>query len=134
MNGSVFDWWYFDAVSSNGLSNVVIIFFTLSSAAFPLGSPADVLSVAFSANFPNGTAFGRTLLATEAVVVTEGDGSEARFEGANASWWGSPDMEFYSVKIDAPEAGVVGTLNLKSVCIDCYRLDCGVKSEPGADA
>ena len=57
--------------------------------------------------------------------MTVGEGSEGKFEGANASWWGSPDMEWYRVKIDAPEAGVVGTLKLRSVCVDCSRVDGG---------
>ena len=119
INGSVFEWWYFDAVSSDGLSSVVIIFFTLPSAAFPVHDSPDVVSISFNANFANGSAFGTTLTATEAVIVTVGDGSEGRYEGANASWWGGSDMEWYGISIDAPEAGVVGTLKLKSVCHEC---------------
>lgn len=81
-----------------------------------------MVSIAFNADFPNGTAFETSLLATEAVIETVGDGSEGRFEGAGASWLGSRDMGRYIVKIDAPEAGVVGTLRLESVC----RVDCGL--------
>lgn len=123
VNGSVFDWWYFDVASSDGLSNVVVIFFTLPFVTFPFVAPDDIVSVAVQASFPDGTSFRTSLLATEAVIMTVGDGSEGRYEGANASWWGSPDMERYGVKIDAPEAGVVGTMKLKSVRIEWCRAD-----------
>lgn len=103
----------------------MIIFFTLPSAAFPFQSSPDVVSVTFNANFANGTRFETSLLATEAVITSVGDGSEGTFEGAGASWWGSGDMERWGVEIDAPGAGVVGTLRLDSVC----RVDCGVVSQ-----
>ncbi|KAA6414013.1 MAG: hypothetical protein FRX48_02375 [Lasallia pustulata] len=130
INGSVFDWWYFDAVSSDGLSSVVIIFFTLPSAAFPLDVSPDVVSISFSANFANGSAFSTGLTATEAVIMTLGDGSVGRYVGANASWWGGSDMEWYDVGINAPEAGVVGRLKLKSVAPAHYP--CGPVG-PGQD-
>ena len=47
VNGSAYDWWYFDAVSEDQSHSVVVVFFAAPAAGFPLNrAPAtDILSV-----------------------------------------------------------------------------------------
>jgi hypothetical protein len=55
------------------------------------------------------------LSASEAVITTEDQGSSAVFKKSGARWEGSPDLSWYTVKINAPESGVVGTFRLNSL-------------------
>lgn len=130
INESVWQWWYFDAVSSDGKSNFVISFFTISNLAFPFGGAnlSSCVSVSISGTFSNGTSFATGYLASEAVVITVHDGSSGTWHGlvpltdgplgaseASAAWKGTPDMSVYTVTIDAPAAAIEGSLNLRSV-------------------
>jgi hypothetical protein len=110
INGTSWDWWYFDAVSPDAKSNVAIIFYTASSLGFPFLPPSpEVTLVEVHALLPNGTIFNVFIPAEEAVITPIGDGSLGCFEGANASWTGSSDMKDYRVVIDSAANGVVGT-------------------------
>lgn len=117
VNSTSFDWWYFDVVSPDLKSSLVIVFFTALDSSFPFIAPStdvDVIAVFYS--FPNGTV-GDTiwLNAAQAVVTTNQDGSSGRYVGADAAWKGSPDLQQYEININSPEKGVVGCFQLRSL-------------------
>ena len=121
VNNSAWDWWYFDAVSLDAKSNVVIIFYTTSTGGFPFLPPsADVTLFQIHALLPNGTLFNVFIPAEEAVITTIGEGSSGDFKGTNASWSGTPDLKHYKIEVNSPANGVVGTFNLRSVAPGHY--------------
>jgi hypothetical protein len=129
VNSSSFDWWYFDAVSTDLTSSLVIVFYTAPDSAFPfLPASADVTIVGIYAGFPNGTATSTYLNAEEAIVTPSQDGSSGVFQGTGASWAGARDDSGYIVTIDSPSTGIYGTFTLKSIAPAHYP--CG-PVEPG---
>ncbi|KAF8915226.1 hypothetical protein CPB85DRAFT_1294961 [Mucidula mucida] len=115
VNGTVFDWWYFDAVSDVDKSSVVITFFTSTAVAFPFLEESPVVtSVYIWTSYANGTTGQFIVDAESAVVNTMVDGTSGVFSGTGMSWGGTPDMAHYVVDIDAPEVGVQGSLYLES--------------------
>ncbi|KAJ6600369.1 hypothetical protein DFH09DRAFT_1128132, partial [Mycena vulgaris] len=98
INGSAFDWWYFDAVFTDPavLSSDVVTFFASSQPAFPLLDPSDSITMARICqwvSFPNGTLWS---------AVSNGDGATWTWHGTGFSWVGTPASE-YLIAIDAPE-------------------------------
>ncbi|KAE9365283.1 hypothetical protein N431DRAFT_387394 [Stipitochalara longipes BDJ] len=121
VNNSSWDWWYFDAVSPDAKSNVVVVFFTASSMGFPFVGPSeDVTRFEIHALLPNGTLFNALISAEEAVITTVGEGSSGDFKGTNASWTGTPDLKYYKIEVNSPANGVFGTFNLRSVAPGHY--------------
>ena len=135
ITNSSWDWWYFDVLSTDLKTSLVIVFYTALPSAFPFLRPStNVTIVGVYATFANGTQFTVYLDANEAVVVTTEDGSSGVFGGAGAAWLGRPDMSSYQVIIDSPEKGVVGTFNLKSVApahYPCGPVGAGVNMTAG---
>lgn len=116
VNSSSYEWWYFDAVASDHLSSITIVFYTALASGFGFITPTtDVTVVGLDFVFPNGTTDSIMLSASEAVITTEGQGSSAVFKKSGARWEGSPDLSWYTIKINAPESGVVGTFRLNSL-------------------
>jgi hypothetical protein len=116
VNSSSYEWWYFDAVSSDLLSSITIVFYTALASGFGFITPTtDVTVVGLDFVFPNGTTDSIMLSASEAVITTEGQGSSADFKKSGAKWEGSPNLSWYTIKINAPESGVVGTFRLNSL-------------------
>jgi hypothetical protein len=116
INATVFDWWYFDAVSPDLNSSLVVIFFTATNNSFPVPLyQGDLVPVVLSGSFPNQTLFNIVLNAEQAVITTVGGGSNGVFEGTNTSWTGNPDNSVYVVAINAPEVGVNGSFTLNAV-------------------
>lgn len=71
INASVFDWWYFDAVSeTNSNESMVITFFSSTAAAFPFlgANQSSVLTAWIWASFANGTVFADYAPATVATL------------------------------------------------------------------
>src|ERR1039458_9542835 len=103
VNSSSYDWWYFDAVATDGSNtSVSLTFYTAPVTAFPvLGAIPGNLAVQFAVSFSNGSSFGFIVPATEAVITTLGDGSSGLFCGAGyeSSWIGSPDLSFYEISL-----------------------------------
>ena len=119
INGSVFEWWYFDAVSNDQKSYVSVVFYTTTGNGFPfIGNTTQVLSVEVTGNFPNGSTFEAILPAERAEVTTVGDDTSGCFDGPGLKWnWhSSSSMSTYLVEIDSQELGIQGSLSLKSVC------------------
>ncbi|CAI7645726.1 unnamed protein product [Penicillium discolor] len=78
INGSVFDWWYFDAVSeTNPDDSLVVTFFSSSAEAFAFlnANETSVLNVWLWASFTNGTIFADSAPATvatyEIIIASE---------------------------------------------------------------
>ncbi|KAJ7154160.1 hypothetical protein C8R46DRAFT_1297866 [Mycena filopes] len=133
INGSSFDWWYFDVVSTDpavALASVVVVFYTSAGAAFPFLSPSDSITrVQLSVSFPNGTQF-TTVVDAEAgaTVVSDGNVSSGNWTGTGFSWGHSGAS--YTVVIDAPQVGVQGSISFNSVAPAHYP--CG-PAEAGQD-
>lgn len=123
INSTTFDWWYFDAVSASGdLASVVINFYTASPGGFEaLTNTSTVLETSISGSFANGTTFIINEYPSEAVVITEGDGSAGRW-GEYSSWKSTPDLKNWEIRFDAPEYGVKACMTLESVC---WPVPCG---------
>ena len=129
VNSSSFDWWYFDAVSTDLTSSLVIVFYTALISSFPfLPASTDVTTVGIYVGFPNGTATTTYLNADDAIVTPSQQGSSGVFQGTGASWAGAGDDSGYIVTIDSPTTGIYGTFTLKSVAPAHYP--CG-PVEPG---
>lgn len=115
VNDTTFDWWYFDAVSADLTSSLVIVFYAALPDSFPFLPPStDVTTVGIYAQFPNGTISSTYLDASEAIVTTIGQGSSGYFAGTGASWLGAADDSWYNVQIVSPSTGVYGYFNLLS--------------------
>lgn len=131
INGTSYDWWYFDVVSSTpdtatgGLQSLAIVFYTASAHGFtPLAGAAalgytsiDLVQVV--AAYPNGTTTSGWFNGTQATVTSCNDGVRGEFlsDEGKATFKGSADLSSYTVIIDAHEAGMVGTLKLHSVSL-----------------
>lgn len=116
INSTVTQWWYFDAVSTDLLNSLTIIFFTSTSLAFPFILPNDSVTVAYVwATFPNGTVYTGYTTASFATITTIGDGSSGSWESTGFKWDGDPKMQKYIVTIESNEMDISGTLELDSV-------------------
>jgi hypothetical protein len=114
INESSFDWWYFDAVSTDLTTSLVITFYAALPSAFPFLVLPDVTTVGIYAAYPNGSISVNYLSADEAIIVTAGQGSSGIYNGTGASWLGAADNSWYTVNINSPSNGIVGTFNLVS--------------------
>lgn len=119
-NATTFDWWYFDAVSEDSLSSVVIVFYLSTDLGFPFLLPGSAISVDIFVSFDDGTYLffplnNLPLTAGEATVVTDGNGSSGVWESTGFQWTGLSNLSQYVVTIDSPSLGISGSLTLNSV-------------------
>lgn len=118
VNETVYDWWYFDAVSKDGTESVVVIFFTASELGFPFEVSSVVMAttVTVFATYADGTSSLNFLLAPGgAKITTKGNGASGEWIGAGSTFSGASDLSRYTVSVDNPTGGVKGTLSLDSV-------------------
>jgi hypothetical protein len=120
-NGTSYDWWYFDAVSTVSNCSIVIVFYVATNAGFPFLLPGSAISANVFATFEDGTSVflpvnNQPSNDGSAIIVTDGNGSAGYWESIGAQWVGSPTMSNYVITIDSPTIGVKGTLTLSSVC------------------
>lgn len=113
INETVWEYWYFDAVSSDGKSGVAITFFKDPSlSALGFGN----LRVSLDAVWPNGTQFTSTLFVNESTITTCGDDTKGVWnqtnEGIGFSFEVSNNMKQVDVVVAGPQ--VSGTFSLKS--------------------
>ncbi|KAJ5409116.1 Hydroxyneurosporene synthase [Penicillium cosmopolitanum] len=137
INSSVFDWWYFDAVSlDDPRESLVLTFFTATADAFPfLDSTQKSVLIAYAwASFSNGSSWAGYLPATLATVDIGGDGeadgnvSSGMWEDTGFRWNASKeDLSAYEISVDSPELDVKGTLSFTSRAPP--HLPCGIKSD-----
>ncbi|KAJ6457619.1 hypothetical protein C8R45DRAFT_844101 [Mycena sanguinolenta] len=117
INSSVWDWWYFDAVTLDATSraSVVVTFFTTPQTAFPLLPPSDYVTVAYIwVSWPNGTLWSWVMDADGATVIVNegGGGASGTWHGTGFSFTSTPELE-YKIEIDSPGAGVVGSISFQ---------------------
>jgi hypothetical protein len=120
-NATSFDWWYFDAVSADSLSSVVIVFYLSTDLGFPFLLPGAAVSVDIFVSFDDGTLLFLPIndlpgTAGEATVVSDGEGASGSWANTGFSFEGSSDLSQYTVTIDSPLLGISGSLVLNSVC------------------
>ncbi|KAL2814859.1 hypothetical protein BDW59DRAFT_166998 [Aspergillus cavernicola] len=127
INQTTFDWWYFDTVqepNANGESGQPSFAITFHSTGpdgfdpltglFPFGSPPSDNLIQINLAWPDGKTDAWVLAGGEAIFTINGDGTSANYTGTGCSFEGAPDLSEYSVYIDAPEKGIVGSLRIKS--------------------
>lgn len=116
VNSSVFDWWYFDAVSDEDQSSIVVTFFTSSNDGFLFLYPSPIVTPVYIwTSSPTGEVNSWVFDAQDAVVRTLDNGASGSWTGSGVSWEGSADMSTYTITIDAAEEGISGTFTLQSV-------------------
>jgi hypothetical protein len=113
---TAFDWWYFDAVSPDLNTSVVIVFYTALATAFPfLDVGTDVTVVGMQTSWPNGTTGKYSFKATEAIITTNQKGASGDWVGSGASFTGASDLSSYLVSINSSSTGIYGDFLLESV-------------------
>ncbi|KAH8805358.1 hypothetical protein F5884DRAFT_679389 [Xylogone sp. PMI_703] len=116
VNATTSDWWYFDAVSDDGSTQITIVFF--SAEATTLGFPTTLGTsnfVVFTALFDNGTIYQNFIPGGDATIITIGDGSSGNFSLTGGTWAGAPDLSSYEVEVDNALVGISGSMKLKSI-------------------
>lgn len=140
INDTVLDLWYFDAISTDQKTSVVISFYLSTTDAFPfLTDPINIVpTVGISASYPNGTIVGFEFGADQATITSNSEGSNGEFTGADFTGgkaaWSSCVVEGvtkYLVTIDAPEVGVYGSVVLTGIAPAHYPCT-GDVTTPGA--
>ncbi|KAJ7268398.1 hypothetical protein C8J57DRAFT_1325054 [Mycena rebaudengoi] len=122
VNASVFDWWYFDVVSTDptSLASVVVVLYTTTPEAFPYGGPPGPVVAQISGSFPNGTLYSAITEGESATVTTGHDASSTGVWNKTGFSWSSPRPSEFSITIDAPQIGVKGTIQFKSTAPGHY--------------
>ncbi|KAK9480216.1 hypothetical protein V1514DRAFT_189721 [Lipomyces japonicus] len=123
VNGSTFDWWYFDVVSAKASISLVFQTGTTASVGYP--SVLELTNyIQVAGIWPNGTQFSVPFVPSgPAVVTTVGDGSSANFTGTGFSWTSTPNLSKYFITIDALETyGIKGTISFRSLAPAHYGL------------
>ncbi|KIY53782.1 hypothetical protein FISHEDRAFT_32652 [Fistulina hepatica ATCC 64428] len=117
VNASAFDWWYFDVVSEDYQNSMVIIFFTTPNTSFPFtASSTDILEVIMTAQTPDdATFYDGGAFATEAIVMTDGNGASGVWEDTGFSFVGDADLSRFEVFVDAPSIDAVGSIVFESI-------------------
>jgi hypothetical protein len=140
LNDTSFDWWYFDVVQEpdgrgQNHPSMAMTFHTTGRDGmdvfqnlFPLGLPSNNL-IQINLNWPDGGKDAWVLVGDEAVITVEGDGASGEFRGTGCAFEGEADLSEYTVHVDAPEKGIVGTFRVRAVghCIllsDGFALQC----------
>ena len=136
-NSSVYEWWYFDVLSSDFKSSLQVIFFNALPSAFPLieGDPSAVSATAF-VSFPNGTTNDFLMPAAESKIAwggSLGNAASGNYIGANASFAGTADLSTYTVSFDWMETyGLKAELKFSSIAPPHYG--CSANLAPGQNA
>jgi len=120
VNATTWDWWYFDVVSADQKSSIVIVFYTAPATGFVFNkAPAsDILLASINVGIPGSPSFfSGGAFAEKATIVSLGNGARGCWEGTGFEFIGAPDLSTYTIVLDSPDLGVKGTVTLKSVSI-----------------
>lgn len=118
-DGSAYQWWYFDAVSSDSGSAVVAQFYP---GWFP-----DANGVLLNIAFPNGTQYAEFIPVGSLELSTVGDGSQGYVEDGAMTWFGASDLSAYHLTLNLPKVGVSGKITMRSRATP--HVACGVKED-----
>lgn len=111
VNSTAFDWWYFDAVSHQGDSQITIVFYR---AAGLFDDPVPSVNyIEVTITFPNGTSFDTFFFGTTSEVTTNGEGASGNWDGTGASFEGKADLSKYTIQIQNDV--VMGHLTIESI-------------------
>ncbi|KAJ7222416.1 hypothetical protein GGX14DRAFT_428695 [Mycena pura] len=123
VNGSTYDWWYFDVVDANPASkaSVVAAFFASSHEAFALlDDEASLVTVGYVwMNFENGTMVSFHQIANGATIVLEGDSSNGVWHESGMQWTMDPTAKNVVITFDIP-GNLAGTVTLQSTAPGHY--------------
>jgi len=95
-NGTSFDWWYFDAVATDGASGVTIVFYRTGIAGVDI--PLDYVEITLVQS--NGSTFTDSFAANSSNVTACGYGAAGVWNGAGASFQGTSDLRSYTINLD----------------------------------
>ncbi len=107
LNNTTFEWYWFDLVSADTSTSLVVIFFTATPLAFPLLAgvipTSSAVSVLVTARLPNGSVYFSGVAATEAMVASGGifgQGAVGSWVGAEGYFAGTRDAAAWKVEVD----------------------------------
>jgi len=117
INGTSFDFWYFDVAGYDNKASIVLVFYVASNYALgvspnPPSRNETINMVSIYGSFPNGTLFGTQIEAGETSVRTACDGSSGNWTGTGVGWVGAPNLSRWIVTFDTP--GFQGEIRMKS--------------------
>ncbi|KAF2271732.1 uncharacterized protein EI97DRAFT_462531 [Westerdykella ornata] len=140
-NITSFDSWYFDAVNPLNLNeSIVVILYLATNASFPLRSTSfNSVSADIFLNFADGSSapiqINSTLSLHQkdwAAIVSTANGSagaSGNWPKAGVSFQGWTDGSRVLVRLNAPEHGIAGTLDIRAVAPAHYP--CSMKGQDG---
>ncbi|KAK9787385.1 putative Hydroxyneurosporene synthase protein [Seiridium cardinale] len=116
INSSSYDWWYFDIVSEDRQYSTSLAFIAAPGTAFTTGLPETnmLLGVVFLSTPEQPLSTVYQLLATEAIVVSDSDGTSGVWNGTGMQFRGSEDLRMFQLDIDMPGLGLFGNISLTS--------------------
>jgi hypothetical protein len=118
VNGTSFDWWYFDAVSSDGTYQLTVTFYTTVATTLGFATGFGTTNfVTFTAMYPNGTEYQQFGFAGPVVISDGLFGIEGNWTGTGFTFQGTADLSYYRIDIDSPALGIEGSLTFNSVCV-----------------
>jgi hypothetical protein len=118
INGTSFDWWYFDAVSSDGSYQLTITFYNTVATTLGFATGFGTTSfVSFTALNPNGTEYQQFGFAGPAIVSDGIFGIDGNWTGTGFTFSGSADSSQYRIDINSPALSIDGSLTFESARI-----------------
>lgn len=117
INSTAWEWYYFDAVSADGLQSVVLIMYTAPLTAFFGGGPPDDIIVAsISASTPTQPEYFAGQVAGSSAIVTSVDnGASGVWTGTGFQFTGASDLSKYTLVVNSPALNVSGKVAFTSV-------------------
>jgi hypothetical protein len=117
VNGTSFDWWYFDAVSSDGSYQLTVTFYTTVATTLGFATGFGTTNfVTFTAMYPNGTEYQQFGFAGPVVISDGLFGIKGNWTGTGFTFSGTADLSHYKIDIDSPALGIEGSMVFDSVC------------------
>ncbi|WWC85462.1 uncharacterized protein L201_000325 [Kwoniella dendrophila CBS 6074] len=114
-NSSSYEWWYFDAISSDGQSSIVITSFVSPLDTYENQSGLQLLVQIVS---PQGGLYDDTIeydKDEKLYISTKGDTSNGILNNGDFSWIGKSDLSEYTLNLNLPKYNISGTINLFSL-------------------
>ncbi|RKL26372.1 hypothetical protein BFJ72_g13768 [Fusarium proliferatum] len=126
VNASTWDWWYFDAVSATDNAAISVVLYNMAPNSLSIPYPGGPLFIAVRVTFKNGTSIDKS------TVPNLGADFQISDRGLASQWRGNTSLHtftgsslnvpnpIYTLSINDPGRGVVGSFQLKSVAPPHY--------------